>query len=82
MSPVLKVTIAPDVNAPTLSKIIEDIYKNHLAIQSVKIDDGEMITCLSCRGEFRRPADVIINRDGLWRGLFCSRECVKNGVKK
>lgn len=78
----LNVKIAPDVNAPTLAKIIEEIYADHLAVMSVKIDDSEMITCLACHGEFKRPADAVINREGLWRGLFCSRECVKKGVKK
>lgn len=77
----LNVKIAPDVNGATLKKIIEDIYKVHLAIQSVNIDDSEMTECLSCHGEFKRPADEVINREGLWRGLFCSRACAKNGVK-
>jgi hypothetical protein len=77
----LNVIVAPDVNAATLKSIIERIYNSHLAIRSVKIAAVSLSTCISCHCEFPVPPTEIINRDGNWRGLFCSEECRKNGLR-
>lgn len=81
MSLVLKVTIAPDVNAPTLTKIIEDIYKTHLAVETVKIIDENTLTCLHCHKQFPHPTNAEVDRYGQWIGLFCSQSCHAKGVK-
>ncbi len=80
MSPILKVTIAHDVNAPTLAKIIEDIYKTHLAIETVKIYEN-ILTCLHCHNQFPHPTNAEVDRYGEWIGLFCSKACHSGGVK-
>ena len=80
MSPILKVTIAPGVNAPTMAKIVEDIYKTHLAIETVKIE-GDTLTCLHCHKQFPHPTNAEVDRHGSWIGLFCSKACHAKGVK-
>ncbi len=82
MGLILKVAVAPDVNTPTLVKIIEGIYKSHLAVQSVKIDEsGDMLTCMHCHKKFPHPTNAEVNRYGEWIGLFCSKACHSKGVK-